>query len=155
MTKQNKTIATKPTTPTKAAAEAKLEALKEAAKAKRTAEKQAKWEADKKTANPAYVVGSVRSATPADLQEFAKRGVECHGRVGEIVCGECGVTVVRNTQDLHQSRFCDDHKKKASNKRAAVARKAKKEAGRTVKVINTEIAALEAELGIGADSAAG
>ncbi len=152
MTTKTKTTTTKGTngTPTiagKAAAQAKLEKLQEAAKIKRETAKLTKWETEKKAANPQYVVGSVRIPTAEDFRTFAKRGVKCHGRVGEIVCLECSETVVRNTQDLHQSRFCDDHKKKASYKRAASRRKTKKDAGRTIGVINAEIAALTAELG--------
>lgn len=110
-------------------AKAELKARKEAARLKA-------WIAEKQAKNPQFT-GVSREVTAEDAL------LHTHGsRLWEIKCAVCGTTRWVNSQDAHQVKFCDEHRKQASRD-AAKARRAKKNGGKSVEA---QLAAVQAQL---------
>lgn len=100
------------------------------------------WEEKTSARNPAYVVGSVRRATEADLAELG----HCHGFVCTVKCQCCGQERTVNKQDAFQARFCKSCKKEASKDAAKERRLEKKLSGLSVSDLQAQIAEAEAQL---------
>lgn len=106
----------------------KKKELEAAVKAIKSQGKDRAWELEAKAKNPQYVVGSLRLATPADLEVFATRGAKCHGVVCLVSCAKCGGTHLVNKQDAKQVKFCTTCSKLANREASKAKRKAKREA---------------------------
>jgi hypothetical protein len=109
-------------------------------KSKKDALANAEWEQGKKAKNAQYVLGSLRKASPAEVEAL---GVHCHGWCCEIECLTCGTIRIVNTQDAHQVRYCKACKPEGK-KAAAKAKRAAK--AQSPEAIKAKIAALEAEM---------
>jgi len=121
------------------AKQAQLKALQRQVKA---ASEMEAWEAKVGARNPAYVKGSVRTATDADAEILG----HVHGKVCEIKCQECGQIRVVNLQDAFQVRFCRDCRKSAQKAAAKERRLADKLAGTSKEDLEAQIAQLNALL---------
>lgn len=116
--------------------------LAKAKAALKAAQEQAKWEAATKARNPAFVLGSVRAPTPADIEVLG----HTHGKVCDITCSECGKTRTINLQDAFQCKFCVGCKKVASRDASKAKRATKRLAGRSVEDLQREIEEANAAL---------
>ena len=115
--------------------QAKQAELKAAKRAVKEAAELEAWEAKTIARNPAYVLGSVRSPTDADLAVLG----HCHGKVCDIKCQECGELRVVNCQDAFQAKFCKACRKEANKKAGKDKRAAAKLADVTPEAIQAQI----------------
>jgi hypothetical protein len=136
-TKSVATVAVTENLSERIAKEAELKALQRMAKAMAKVEA---WEAKTVARNPAYVVGSLRQATEADVALLG----HCHGKVCLIKCTQCGAERVVNKQDAFQTKFCVSCRDAAEKEAAKVKRAEKRVAGLTVEDIQKQIDQLKA-----------
>jgi len=115
--------------------QAQLRAAKE--QGERTA-----WERARKAQNPAYVVGSLRAATDADILALG----HSHGWVCEIKCVSCSKRRVINKQDAFQCRACLGCKAELKKAQAKERRQAVTLASVTPEQLQAEIERLQALL---------
>ena len=111
---------------------------RQAARNARLAVKLADQEQATKARNPQYVVGSRRPATESE-QVALKKTVVC-----EIVCQDCGETVVVSSQDGFQVKCCKACKQASKKEDQKIKRAAKKVAGQSVEDLERQIKALKA-----------
>jgi hypothetical protein len=103
-------------------------------------------EQSKKEANPQYVVGSYRRATEEDIATIG--GKRKSGFVGNIICKTCGKERTVYMSDAHQTCLCVTCKK-VVNKAREREKNAKKRLESTSKeVLESQIANLQAQLGL-------
>lgn len=113
-----------------------LRQAKEELKTKKEAMKLKAWISEKQTKNPQFT-GVSREVTSEDAM------LHTHGsRLWEIKCAVCGTSRWVNSQDAHQVKFCEEHRKQASRD-AAKARRAKKNGSKSVEA---QLAAVQAQL---------
>ena len=113
-----------------------LRQAKEELKAKKEALRLKEWISEKQAKNPQFT-GVSREVTSEDAM------LHTHGsRLWEIRCAVCGTTRWVNSQDAHQVKYCEEHRKQASRD-AAKKRRAKKNGGKSVEA---QLAAVQAQL---------
>jgi hypothetical protein len=123
-----------------------LEATKAALAAKvkqaRVLQAHSVWEAGIKIRNPAYVLGSLRPATDADVLTLG----HSHGWVCEVQCVACSKRRVINKQDAFQVRACIGCKSELRKAKAKEIRASAKLSGVSLVDLQAQIAELSAQL---------